>query len=219
MNKQKKAERVHLVRVQLNSFGKCLGRERRSRENRTACLCTEVAKNGVAAAMISTLCQDWRLQCSTNVPQACSDHHGQHFIFTIFFIPHLLHLHLALMTSKHQLVYTGCGSITSRVLRKQHGRHCELGTSNMSVQHVAEQPMSLAGYTHDLNECAIDLLHACSNICLQACRQAWGHLDASMHELYSCCLHSLSNTQLSMHTQPLSWALCYMHANGTGSLL
>ncbi len=50
------AERVHLVRVQLNSFGKCLGRERRSRENRTACLCTEVAKNGVAAAMISTLC-------------------------------------------------------------------------------------------------------------------------------------------------------------------
>ncbi len=104
--------------------------------------------------MISALCREQRLQCSSNVPQARPDHHGQHFIFTIFFIPHLLYLHLALMTSKHQVVYTGYGSITSGVLRRQHRGHCELGTSNMSVQHVAEQPLPLTGFVHDLNDCA-----------------------------------------------------------------
>ena len=171
----------------------------------------------VAAGMISALCREWRLQCSSNVPQASPDHHGQHFIFTIFFIPYLLYLHLALITCKHQLVYTGCGSITSRVLRKQHGRHCEVGTSNTSVQHVAEQPLPLAGHVHDLSECANDLLRACSNICVQACRHGGIWMQACTNPTAVVC--TACPTPSSVCTPSLCRALRYMHANGAGYVL
>ena len=88
--------------------------------------------DNVAAEMISALCLEQRLQCSSNIPQTRPDHHGQHFIFTIFFIPHLLHLHLALSCDKQP---SACLTLAVAALLQE----CSEGNTEDTVS-LAHQP-------------------------------------------------------------------------------